>query len=163
MQEYYSNLYVPRLIEALHEVPTGLRPNLGGYDGAAHWNRLVPGWRALAEFFRSVEGAVFVIDSQRERIEACKERIENLEKNVEDAGRKPSDVAIVFQLNKRDLGNALDVATLKDIVSWSGPTTYVESVAPKKIGVREALQALVDLIGVPAAAAPATQPEPGPR
>jgi hypothetical protein len=60
---------------------------------------------------------------------------------------------VVFQLNKRDLSNALDVATLKEIARWNGPVAYVESVAPKGIGVREALQALVDLIGGAAATA----------
>ena len=90
---------------------------------------------------------MFIINSQRERIEACKERIEKFEKTAVDAGRTPSDLAIVFQLNKRDLDNALDVAALKDVARWSGPVTYVESVAPRKIGVSEALQALVQLLG----------------
>ena len=145
MHEYNSNLYVPRLIDALHEKPPD-PADTSNFNWVSHWNRLVPGWRALATFLETIHGVVFVVDSSAERIEAGLERLEHLTRNLRDCGRDPSEIVLVFQLNKRDVPSAEHVDVLRDLFRWPGRSAFVESVAPRAIGVRDALNAAIQLL-----------------
>jgi signal recognition particle receptor subunit beta len=51
-------------------------------------------------------------------------------------------IPLVFQLNKRDLPNALPVKALREALPWPG-AAHFESVAPQGKGVPEAMRALL--------------------
>ena len=89
---------------------------------------------------------MFVVDSQRERVDAGIECLERFTANLRDFDREPDQIAIVFQLNKRDCPSAADIAALKESFRWRGPVSYVESVASTGKGVPEALDTLMGLM-----------------
>jgi hypothetical protein len=89
LHEYYSMHYVPNLraaIAATDEQRMHLRP----------------GWREVSRFLATASGIIFVADSQRFRLVAGEERIEFLDATLREHGRDPSQIPLVFQLNKRD-------------------------------------------------------------
>ncbi len=55
---------------------------------------------------KSVDGIVFVADSQVERMEANQEAMQNLYENMQEYGYDLSTMPFVIQYNKRDLPNA---------------------------------------------------------
>ena len=67
----------------------------------------VPGQIALDQtrrlVLRNVDGIVFVVDSQRERLDDNIASIRNLEANLLLQGDDPSRMPLVVQYNKRDL------------------------------------------------------------
>src|SRR3954451_5253785 len=77
----------------------------------------VPGQIALDEtrrlVLRNVDGIVFVVDSQRERLEANIASLRNLEANLLLQGDDPSRMPLVVQYNKRDLPKALAAEELR--------------------------------------------------
>lgn len=117
-----------------------------GYDPADRRNFVAQGLQQVVKFLPSVDGIVLVVDSQRERLEAVKERVEVLERELVSVGRSPETMPVVFQLNKRDVPNATPVPDLRAATRWRGPSTHVESVAPRGEGVADALGALLGLI-----------------
>lgn len=52
---------------------------------------------------RGVDGLVFIVDSQWDRVPANIESLRNLEENLQSMGRNLSDLAVVAFYNKRDL------------------------------------------------------------
>jgi signal recognition particle receptor subunit beta len=100
---------------------------------------------------KGVDGIVFVLDSQRERLEANLESYESLEQNLDSHGYDIKKIPLVFQYNKRDLPSAIPVVELSQTFNRLGATEF-EAVAAKGVGVFETLteitkQILLDLKG----------------
>ena len=62
---------------------------------------------------KGLDGVVFVVDSQADRLEENIESMRNLEKNLEQQGYNIREVPLLIQYNKRDLPNALPISELR--------------------------------------------------
>src|SRR5687768_5595261 len=94
---------------------------------------------------KGADGIVFVADSQDSALDANVESMQNLEDNLKRQGIRIREIPIVIQYNKRDLPNALPVASLnKDINKLSAP--HFESVATTGIGVEQTLKGITQLV-----------------
>lgn len=89
---------------------------------------------------RSVDGVVFVADSQEERMDANLEALENLMENLNEQKYDFTRIPYVLQLNKRDLPSALPVATLKKALVRKDEAVF-EAIARQGVGVFETLKA----------------------
>ncbi|MCM2279690.1 MAG: GTPase domain-containing protein [Oligoflexia bacterium] len=90
---------------------------------------------------KGVDGIVFVVDSQSERMEANIEAFEQLEKSLDRQGYDLSRLPLVLQYNKRDIPGAVPVSELE---ATFNPTRrpHFEAVANRGLGVLETLQAV---------------------
>src|SRR5687767_5419927 len=91
---------------------------------------------------RGADGVVFVADSQVEMRESNLDSLENLKTNLRLNRIDPTKVAVVYQLNKRDLPN---VETVEEMTSYLGanPSNVVEASAKTGVGVTATLRAAV--------------------
>jgi signal recognition particle receptor subunit beta len=90
---------------------------------------------------KSVDGVVFVADSQRPMLNANLESFQNLEENLAEIGLTVDDVPLVLQYNKRDLKNVLSVEELeRDLNRGNWPS--FEAAAIHGHGVFETLKAI---------------------
>jgi mutual gliding-motility protein MglA len=91
---------------------------------------------------RGADGVVFVADSQQEMRESNLDSLENLKTNLRLNRIDPDKVAVVYQLNKRDLPN---VATVEEMTLYLGatPESVVEASAKTGVGVTATLRAAV--------------------
>jgi hypothetical protein len=135
MQAYFANIRRPLhgLLESPPPVPVWVRD----------------GWRALAEFYRVVDGIVLVVaDRSIERAAsraAIIEDVELLTGDLFDARRDVGSIPLVVQLNKSDKHG--DVDAVRTELFWPGGlVAVVPSVATEKRGLREALDALLDVL-----------------
>src|SRR5271154_3858540 len=94
---------------------------------------------------KGVDGMVFVLDSQRERLEANLESHESLEANLESQGYDVQKIPLVFQFNKRDLNSAQPVVELSQSFNRRAAPEF-EAVASKGIGVFETLTEITKLV-----------------
>lgn len=94
---------------------------------------------------RGVDGIVFVVDSQRERIEENIDSFKNLKDNIKEYGYDLKNIPLVFQYNKRDLPNVSSVEELEKIINVD-KLPYFEGVATTGIGVKETLKAISSLV-----------------
>ncbi|MEK6530866.1 MAG: GTPase domain-containing protein [Deltaproteobacteria bacterium] len=94
---------------------------------------------------KGVDGIVFVVDSQIERMDANIESFENMKANLEEQGYSLGQIPYIIQYNKRDMPNVVPVAEFKKIFNHNGVPDF-ESVAVDGIGVFETLKAMVKLI-----------------
>ena len=94
---------------------------------------------------KGVDGVVFVVDSQAERMESNLESFEILTRNLESQGYDPNKLPIVFQYNKRDLPSALPVKELEQTFN-PGRKPSFEAVASRGDGVMETLQAVTQWV-----------------
>lgn len=94
---------------------------------------------------KGVDGIVFVLDSQRERLEANLESYESLEANLEAQGYDVRKIPIVFQFNKRDVPSAMPVLELSQAFNRLGAPEF-EAVASKGLGVFETLTEITKLV-----------------
>ncbi len=62
---------------------------------------------------KGLDGVVFVVDSQADRLEENIESMKNLEKNLQQQGYNIREVPLIIQYNKRDLPNALPLKDLR--------------------------------------------------
>lgn len=90
---------------------------------------------------KGVDGVVFVVDSQVERVEDDLKSWRDLQANLKDQGVPLHTLPLVFQYNKRDLSNAAPVVELQKLFNQQDHPSF-ESVATKGIGVMEALQSI---------------------
>ena len=111
-------------------------------------DRLPPRVRAEAEHLRGCHGFIFVIDSQTARWDANLDEFDKLRRDLSVYGRSLDEVPIVFQLNKRDLNDICALEQARDAL-FTRSCAYVQSVAPQDIGTREAVNALLELMGNP--------------
>lgn len=107
----------------------------------------VPGQIALDQtrrlVLKNVDGIVFVVDSQLERLEGNVDSIRNLETNLMLQGDDPSRMPLVVQYNKRDLPNILSVETLREALAVPEGVPEIEACAKHGEGVFETFKAIV--------------------
>lgn len=94
---------------------------------------------------KGVDGVVFVVDSQAERMESNLESFENLNRNLERQGYDANKLPIIFQYNKRDLPSALSVKELEQTFNPSRRPSF-EAVASRGEGVMETLQSITQWV-----------------
>jgi mutual gliding-motility protein MglA len=91
---------------------------------------------------RGADGVVFVADSQDSMKGSNIESLENLKTNLRINRIDPEKVAIVYQLNKRDLPNVSSVEEMKTYLK-TGDAPAVEASAINGIGVTATFRAAV--------------------
>jgi hypothetical protein len=94
---------------------------------------------------RGVDGIVFVVDSQRDRLQENIDSLENLKQNLAEYNYILDEIPWVVQYNKRDLPDVLGVAELARALK-AETIPGIESVAPTGIGVRETLKGISALV-----------------
>ncbi|OGC41413.1 gliding-motility protein MglA [candidate division WOR-3 bacterium RBG_13_43_14] len=90
---------------------------------------------------KNVDGLVFVVDSQEERLDENIESYNNLIDNLKSYDLDLKDLPMVIQYNKRDLPNIMPISDLQLYLNREG-YTYFESVAVKGIGVFDTLKSV---------------------
>ncbi len=94
---------------------------------------------------KGVDGLVFVVDSQVERIDDNIESLENLKVNLRTQGYEFDELPMVIQYNKRDLPNVIPVDELEKRLNHRGDPSF-ESIATDGIGVFDTLRAISKLV-----------------
>jgi signal recognition particle receptor subunit beta len=94
---------------------------------------------------KGVDGVVFVVDSQEERMDANIESLDNLRNNLEEQGYDLDKLPFVIQYNKRDLSNLVSVEELRREINLTGVPDF-EVCASTGEGVFETLKAVAKLI-----------------
>jgi len=89
---------------------------------------------------KGADGVVFVADSQRAMLDANVESLANLRENLAEIGLDLDEIPVVFQLNKRDLPNALPREDLQKALDPTGTHEFVEASAVTGAGVFETLK-----------------------
>ena len=98
---------------------------------------------------KGVDGIVFVVDSQRERLEANLESYESLETNLETQGYDVEKIPLVLQFNKRDMASAMPTIEISQTFNQRKGRLAVpefEAIANKGIGVFETLKEISKLV-----------------
>ncbi len=90
---------------------------------------------------KGVDGAVFVADSQNERMEANVESLENLQTNLIEHGLNLHEIPWVMQYNKRDLPNATPLEEMRKLLNPTDVPEF-EACATTGEGVFETLKAV---------------------
>lgn len=93
---------------------------------------------------RNVDGLVFVVDSQRERLEENIESMYNLQDNLRAYNLILKDIPMILQYNKRDLPNIMEIKELQEQMN-NEEYEYFESVAIRSIGIFETLKRICNL------------------
>jgi len=94
---------------------------------------------------KNVDGLIFVVDSQQERVDENIESLNNLQDNLKCYKLRLEDLPMVVQYNKRDLPNILSIEELQSHINRGG-YQYFESVAIRGIGVFDTVGAICKLI-----------------
>ncbi|MGB8647202.1 MAG: ADP-ribosylation factor-like protein [Anaerolineae bacterium] len=92
---------------------------------------------------RGADGIVFVVDSSANRLDDNLESWASMKMNLAALNLPMKNLPIVVQLNKRDLPNAIPVATLKSVLPI-GVYPSFEAVAVQSKGVFDTLKAIVN-------------------
>ena len=92
-----------------------------------------------------VDRAVFVCDSQEERLEANLASWHEFESFIAQLRHGSASLPLVFQYNKRDLLNAMAIETINSRLNAIG-APIVEAVAVRGEGVFESLKAVASLV-----------------
>ncbi len=93
---------------------------------------------------RNVDGLVFVVDSQQERLDENIESMFNLRDNLKSYDLSLESIPTIVQYNKRDLPNIMEINELQAQLNGAG-YRYFESVAIRGIGVFETLKSICQL------------------
>ncbi len=94
---------------------------------------------------KGVDGVVFVVDSQIDRMEANLESLENLRYNLQEQGYDLDKIPYVIQYNKRDLPNVASVEELRKLTNTTSVPDF-EAVATTGEGVFDTLKAVAKLV-----------------
>jgi len=94
---------------------------------------------------KGVDGVVFVVDSQIERMEANLESMENLRTNLTEQGYDLDKIPFVIQYNKRDLPNIVPLDELRQQFNVRGVPDF-EATATTGAGVFDTLKAIAKLV-----------------
>jgi signal recognition particle receptor subunit beta len=117
-----------------------------GYDVRLHLCT-VPGQIAFDQtrrlVLRNVDGIVFVVDSQPDRLDDNINSLRNLEANLVLQGDDPSRMPLVVQYNKRDLPRVLELNGLRAALGVPAGVPEVAACAKKGEGVFETFKAIV--------------------
>ncbi len=92
---------------------------------------------------RGVDGVVFVVDSQRERLNENINFYNLLKADLLRVGKEPSTVPVVVQYNKLDLPNAMDYKEMEKLINLDN-YPYVCASAIRGEGVLETFKLLED-------------------
>lgn len=90
---------------------------------------------------KGIDGAVFVADSQVERMEDNLESLKSLDANLREQGYDLRHIPFVFQYNKRDLPHPIPAKVLHDQLNTFGADEF-EAVALEGNGVFDTLKAI---------------------
>jgi signal recognition particle receptor subunit beta len=88
---------------------------------------------------QGVDGVVFVADSQISRLDENVDSYLNLWDNLREQSEDPSNLGVVLQMNKRDLGSIFSVADLTELLNHTG-SPVMEACALTGVGVFETLK-----------------------
>lgn len=88
---------------------------------------------------QGVDGIVFVVDSQLNRLDDNIEAYLNMWDNLQDQDDNPMDLGMVMQYNKRDLSDIFATSDLDELLNHTNSPS-VESCALTGVGVFEALR-----------------------
>ena len=91
-----------------------------------------------AQLLDQVDGVVFVVDTQRERLDENLQALEELRGLLQEYGRSLDDVPLVFQYNKRDLSDPYAMEELHRKFDLSDAAAF-EAVATEGTGVLQTL------------------------
>ncbi|MGH9432444.1 MAG: GTP-binding protein [Terriglobia bacterium] len=94
---------------------------------------------------RGVDGLIFVADSQAGRMDDNLAALCELESNLRELERDPGAVPLVFQLNKRDLEDAMPSEEMKNVLV-PGEAEVFEAIASEGVGVFETLRGIGKLV-----------------
>lgn len=94
---------------------------------------------------RGVDGVVFVVDSQKERLQENMDFFQLLKEDLKLVGKGGEVVPMVIQYNKMDLPNALSFEELERNLNRERLTSFCAS-AIKGEGVIETLKGIEDLL-----------------
>lgn len=94
---------------------------------------------------KGVDGMVFVVDSQIERMEANIESLDNLRINLAEQGYDLDKLPYVIQYNKRDLPNVAPVEQLRDLLNPTRVPEF-EASATTGVGVFDTLKAVAKAV-----------------
>jgi signal recognition particle receptor subunit beta len=90
---------------------------------------------------KGVDGVVFVVDSDRQRIAENQESFESMQSHLASYNLDMQQIPIVIQYNKQDLPGALHPATLAASLKL-GNFSHFPAVAAQGIGVFDTLRAI---------------------
>jgi mutual gliding-motility protein MglA len=88
-----------------------------------------------------VDGVVFVVDSQRSKLQENLEMMENLRENLSEYRIDLNELPLVIQWNKRDLPDIVPVEELTGLLNKRG-APGIESVAVEGQGVKDTLRSI---------------------
>ena len=90
---------------------------------------------------RGVDGVVFVVDSQMDKLQENLESFANLQENLREYGHSIENIPLVLQYNKRDLPGVYSVEQLNSLVNKLKLPHY-EAVAATGVGVFTTLKGI---------------------
>lgn len=106
----------------------------------------VPGQERFAStraaMLRGVDGIVFVVDAQRDRVAENTRSLEELNEHLSQQGRELESIPLVLQYNKQDLANSLTKSQLDAEFNPRGVPAIAASAATGH-GVADTLQHVV--------------------
>ena len=88
-----------------------------------------------------VDGVVFVVDSQRSKLQENIDMMENLRENLAEYRIDLDELSLVVQYNKRDLPDLVPIDELQNTLNKRGAPSF-ESVAVDGKGVKETLRSI---------------------
>lgn len=95
---------------------------------------------------KGADGVVFVVDSQKELLEANIDSFKNLMDNLIINKIDPEKIPIILQYNKRDLNNVLSIEELQKVFNQAQKYSFFEASAVKGEGVLKTLQKAIHLM-----------------
>jgi len=98
-----------------------------------------PKYRAMRKYvLQGADAVVFVVDSQRSRLQENLESLQSMRDNLRSNGSTSEDIPIVMQYNKRDLDDILAEGELDEKFRFRQDIAAFPSVATEGLGVFEA-------------------------
>lgn len=94
---------------------------------------------------KGADGIVFVVDSQRDMLEANRESLANLRDNLAEQGKNIDDIPMVFQYNKRDLPSSMTAEELDHALNPRRLPTF-SACANDGTGVLQTLSSIAKMI-----------------
>ena len=94
---------------------------------------------------KNVDGVVFVVDSDPDRMEANEASLAGLIQDLRGYGYEPESVPLVFQYNKRDLSDAVPLDVLKNAFNLREVPEF-EAKAVEGVGVFETLKTITKMV-----------------
>jgi signal recognition particle receptor subunit beta len=94
---------------------------------------------------KGVDGIVFVVDSQIERLEDNIESFENMKVNLNKQSYSLADIPYIIQYNKMDLPNAMTYEEMERKVNPDSVPSF-EAIAVQGVGVFDSLKAISKLV-----------------